>query len=108
MRVNGLYFPNKYGAPFSAWSVWDKRFRKDVGFSDFCLHDLRRTLATNMQRLGVRIEVTEKILAHSHVTGGLVGVYQKYDYLREMADAISLYEEHVTQLGTPTVHQVAL
>src|SRR5215216_6663072 len=32
--------------------------------TNFTLHDLRRTFATNMQRLGVRVEVTEALLNH--------------------------------------------
>ncbi len=45
------------------------------------LHDLRRTVATNLQRLGVRLEVTEAVL--NHVSGsraGIVGVYQQHEY----------------------------
>ena len=42
------------------------------------LHDLRRTVATGLQRLGVRLEVTEAVLNHvSGSQGGLVGVYQR-------------------------------
>jgi len=43
------------------------------------LHDLRRTMATGLQRLGVRLEVTEAVL--NHVSGsrsGIVGVYQRH------------------------------
>ena len=44
------------------------------------LHDLRRTLATGFQRLGVRFEVTEAVL--NHVGGsrsGVAGIYQRHD-----------------------------
>ena len=41
-------------------------------------HDLRRTLATGMQRLGVRFEVTEAILNHVGLSkSGIAGVYQR-------------------------------
>src|SRR6478752_5064977 len=36
------------------------------------LHDLRRTLATGLQRLGVRLEVTEAVL--NHLSGSRAGV----------------------------------
>jgi hypothetical protein len=49
--------------------------------------------ATNMARLGVRLEVTEKLLNHvSGSTGGFVGVYQRHEFLDEMREAISRYE----------------
>src|SRR3546814_1369592 len=55
------------------------------------LHDLRRTLATGLQRLGVRLEVPEAVL--NHVSGsraGIVGVYQRHDYFSEERDALDL------------------
>ena len=53
------------------------------------LHDLRRTLATGLQRLGIRLEVTEAVL--NHVSGsraGIVGVYQRHDYFDEKRQAL--------------------
>ena len=50
------------------------------------VHDLRRTVATGLQRLGVRLEVTEAVLNHiSGSRGGIAGVYQRHDWeLRKM------------------------
>jgi integrase len=56
------------------------------------LHDLRRTVATNLQQLGVRLEVTEAVL--NHVSGsraGIVGVYQKHDYAAEKRHALDAW-----------------
>ena len=53
------------------------------------LHDLRRTVATGLQRLGVRLEVTEAVL--NHVSGsrsGIVGVYQRHAWETEKAAAL--------------------
>ena len=48
------------------------------------VHDLRRTVATGLQRLGVRLEVTEAILNHiSGSRGGIAGVYQRHDWADE-------------------------
>ena len=45
------------------------------------VHDLRRTVATGLQRLGVRLEVTEALLNHiSGSRGGIAGVYQSHDW----------------------------
>ena len=56
------------------------------------LHDLRRTVATNLQKLGVRLEVTEAVL--NHVSGsraGIVGVYQKHDFAAEKRAALDAW-----------------
>jgi integrase len=60
------------------------------------LHDLRRTMATGLQRLGVRLEVTEAVL--NHVSGsrsGIVGVYQRHGWDREKAEALKGWSAHV-------------
>lgn len=64
------------------------------------LHDLRRTVATGLQRLGVRFEVTEAVLNHvSGAKGGVAGVYQRYAWDEEKRTALGAWAEHVTNLG---------
>jgi integrase len=56
------------------------------------LHDLRRTVATNLQKLGVRLEVTEAVLGHvSGSRAGIVGVYQRHDYAAEKRAALDTW-----------------
>jgi integrase len=60
------------------------------------LHDLRRTFATGLQRLGVRLEVTEAIL--NHVGGsraGVTGIYQRHDWAKEKRAALDAWAAHV-------------
>ena len=60
------------------------------------LRDLRRTLATGFQRLGVRFEVTEAVL--NHVGGsraGVAGIYQRHDWKAEKREALDLWNNHV-------------
>ena len=48
------------------------------------LHDLRRSSASNMARLGVAVHVVEKLLNHvSGTFAGVVGVYQRHDFADE-------------------------
>lgn len=64
------------------------------------LHDLRRTLATGLQRLGVRLEVTEAVL--NHVSGsraGIVGVYQRHNYFNEKREALDAWGKEVMRLA---------
>jgi len=49
-------------------------------------HDLRRTAATGMARLGIPVRVTEAVLNHvSGTAAGIVSVYQRHDYDRRKA-----------------------
>lgn len=65
----------------------------------FVPHDFRRTFASGLQRLGVRLEVTEALLGHvSGSLGGIRGVYQRYDYAKEKREAIDQWELYVLSL----------
>jgi integrase len=72
-------------------------------------HDLRRTVATGLQRLGVRLEVTEALL--NHVSGsraGVVGVYQRHDWAQEKRAALDAWARRVLALaaGEPALDNV--
>jgi integrase len=62
-------------------------------------HDLRRTTATNLQRLGIRLEVTESVL--NHVGGsraGIVAIYQRYSFDAEKRQALEAWSERLQAL----------
>jgi integrase len=45
------------------------------------LHDLRRSMASHMARLGVQLPVVEKLLNHvSGTFGGVAGIYQRHSF----------------------------
>jgi hypothetical protein len=47
----------------------------------------------------VRLEVTEKLLNHvSGSMGGIVGVYQRHEFMDEMREAISRYEAWLSHI----------
>lgn len=65
-------------------------------------HDLRRTLATGLQALGVRFEVTEAVLNHvSGSRGGVAGIYQQHDWKEEKREALDAWSAHVDELVKP-------
>jgi integrase len=74
---------------------------KAAGHSEpWVLHDIRRTVATGLQRLGVRLEVTEALL--NHVSGsrsGIVGVYQRHGWEKEKRAALEAWAAHVLRLA---------
>lgn len=66
------------------------------------IHDLRRTMATGFQRLGVRFEVTEATLNHiSGAKGGVAGIYQKHNWADEKRAALETWARHVAVIVTP-------
>jgi len=64
-------------------------------------HDLRRTVATNLQKLGVRLEVTEAVL--NHVSGsraGIVGIYQRHSWAAEKRAALDVWARKLEAIVT--------
>lgn len=63
------------------------------------VHDLRRTVATGLQRLGVRFEVTEAVLNHvSGAKAGVAGVYQRHNWSSEKRVALNKWARHLSGL----------
>lgn len=75
-----------------------------VEIPHWTFHDLRRTAATGMARLGIPVRVTEAVLNHvSGTAGGIVSVYQRHDYADEKRAALDAWARFVADLvdGTP-------
>jgi integrase len=90
--------PSGFGKVAVALSTALAVAEKDEGRKPvpFVLHDLRRSVATGFQRLGIRLEVTEAML--NHVSGsrsGIVGVYQRHGWEREKAAAAEAWASHL-------------
>jgi integrase len=59
-------------------------------------HDLRRTAASGMARLGIALPVIEKVLNHSSGSfGGIVGVYQRHSFSDEKRTALQAWANFV-------------
>lgn len=66
------------------------------------LHDLRRSVSTGLQQLGVRLEVNEAVLGHiSGSRAGVVGIYQRHRFEAEAAEALRRWGEHIAGLLDP-------
>jgi integrase len=61
-----LIFPGRRG-PFNGFSKAKAALDAKSHLTNWRLHDLRRTMATGLQKLGIRLEVTEQVL--NHVSG---------------------------------------
>ncbi len=100
-RSAQLLFParGQITKPFNGFSKSKLALDKRSGVKAWTLHDLRRTFASGLAAQGVSIEVVEKLL--NHISGsfaGIVGVYQRYDYLKEMREAVELWDRHIQTL----------
>jgi integrase len=70
-----------------------------VTIPHWTFHDLRRTCATGMARLGIPVRVTEAVLNHvSGTGGGIVAVYQRHDYADEKRQALDAWARLVGEL----------
>jgi integrase len=98
LNNQGSYIFNARGktnSPFNGFSKSKLALDKKLGpnFAPWTLHDLRRTFATNLAKLGTPIHATERLLNHTSGTmSGIVAVYQRHDFQKEMRDAIEKWE----------------
>jgi integrase len=88
-----------YGAGFTRWMLKaDLDRRLGDGVEPWIIHDLRRTLATQMaEKLSVQPHIIEQVLNHTR-SGHKRGVAIRYNravYAREVKAALALWADHV-------------
>jgi integrase len=92
--------------PIQHFSTARKRVRKLSGVSDFRIHDLRRTCATNLTKLGFGRFIADCVL--NHAQQGVGRVYDRYEYLKEKTEALDAWStrlqailaENVVSIGS--------
>jgi integrase len=100
-----LVFGSREG-PFQGWGnakiALERRIRANLGeksgLKPWRLHDLRRTVATRMNELGVLPHVVEVL---NHISGhkaGVAGVYNRASYAAEKRQALDVWAAHVIAL----------
>lgn len=77
---------------------------ESVTLEQWRLHDARRTLATGLQRLGVRFEVTEAVLNHTAGASrsGVAAVYQRHGWKDEKRAALAAWADHCDKILNPS------
>jgi integrase len=70
------------------------------GLEHWTAHDLRRTVVTNMARLGVPPIVLGHVINHRSVTraGITLSVYSHYDYSKEKREALDLWAKRLAEI----------
>ncbi|MEM7168745.1 MAG: tyrosine-type recombinase/integrase [Pseudomonadota bacterium] len=90
---------------FNGWAKCKPAFDKDLDIAPYVLHDLRRTFASNLAKLGTPIHVTERLLNHvSGTVSGVAAIYNRHSYLPEMETAIGMYEQFIRSISGPVPH----
>jgi len=94
-------------APISGFSKAKPRLdqaiakaRDGAALAPWTIHDLRRTVATEMGRLGVSRFVIGRIL--NHADRAVTGIYDRHSYLAEKRHALELWAQYLDTLTRPT------
>lgn len=91
-------------SPVSGFGRLKDRLDKELpeGTEPWIIHDLRRTMSTNMAMLGVPQPVTEALLNHkTGVVSGVAAIYNVYSYADEKREALDKWNEHIEKITTP-------
>jgi len=96
-RINDFVFATDRRPSHSHIKILLDRAIGDI--TPWRFHDLRRTVASGLARLGVNLPVIEKILNHTSGSfAGIVGVYQRHDFADEKRRALEAWAQHVAGL----------
>ncbi|MGI2172034.1 tyrosine-type recombinase/integrase [Shewanella sp. MF05960] len=90
-----------------AVSGWGRTIYKLLGHEEsWSLHDLRRTVATGLNDMGIAPHVVEALLGHS--LQGVAGIYNRSQYLPEKLDALNKWQDRLELLRGDTNNIVVL
>jgi integrase len=92
-------FGSRSNKGFSAWSEGKDALDARIGFDDWRVHDIRRSVATKMADIGIAPHIIEALL--NHVSGhksGVHGVYNRSSYEREKVVALATWSDHLNSL----------
>jgi len=95
-RQGDFVFGRRAGFNVYSHSTEALRHRLPATMPEWTLHDIRRTFRTGLGALGVLPHVAE--LAINHAKKGLIAVYDKGRYQRDITQALALWSAHVQAL----------
>jgi len=118
-KMGEYIFTSSGERPFENFSrlkrVMDAKIKSErskngqVNITPWTIHDLRRTCASGMARLGVAPHVIEKALNHSSgKIRGVAAIYNRYEYAPEMRAAFDAWAGYVHTLMISDVPKSAL
>jgi integrase len=88
--------------PISGFGRMKRRLYAAAGTPNWRIHDIRRTVASGMARIGIDPHVIEKVLNHkSGIISGVAAVYNRYGYEKEKRRALDEWAKHAQELRGP-------
>lgn len=98
-----LVFTTTRRSPISGFSKALRHIQARSETSEWRFHDLRRTAASGMARLGIAPHVVEKVLNHiSGTISGIAAVYNRYGYDAERREALEAWGKCLEEMSMPT------
>jgi integrase len=99
-RPHIVGWPCVFSSSDRGYGSWDQEKKKiDAKLSDFkpwVIHDLRRSVSTGLNAIGIQPHIVEAVL--NHISGhksGVGGIYNKYPYEKEKRQALVMWAEHL-------------
>ena len=94
LPVTGSFVLNGSDRPYGDHSGAKEKVTPAI--RPWTLHDLRRSFASGLQRLGVAPHIVELALNHRSGTfSGVAGIYQRHRYAKEVAEAFATWSRHI-------------
>jgi integrase len=94
-----VFSPDGGKRPITGWSLAKTKIDAAAKIDPWRIHDLRRTVATGLQRLGVNLQTIEVALGHvGGSRSGIVGVYQRHSFDAEKRAALEAWGAHIVDL----------
>jgi integrase len=86
-------FGRTLSAGFSGWSSAKAEFDATVKLPDWVVHDLRRTVRTGIDKLGILPHICEAVL--NHLSAKLIRTYNRNQYESEKRAALNQWATHL-------------
>ena len=82
--------------PVNGFSKAKVQLDRWSGVTDWKFHDIRRTVATNLSKLGVDRFLLQRIV--NHTDSGVTAIYDRYSYLKEKRDALQKWADKLDDI----------
>ena len=88
--------PFVFGKALKSWDKAKAKIDAATGIVDWQFRDIRRTVSTGMQRLGISEDVIDAVQAHAKA--GIKRVYQRHKYAAEKLEALQAWGDWISVL----------
>ena len=82
--------------PINGFSKVKRQMDKLSGVNGWRMHDVRRTVSTNLTKLGVDRFILQKILNHTET--GTTKIYDRYSYMNEKREALQRWADRLDEI----------